>query len=152
MNLVYRVDIRSTLVIGDEDNGVYVYNFNGSTWTLTQTLPNPGSFINFGHPVATNAQPLRSTTTHWVNNDGTVYIYSLTSGVWSLTNTLTDPNATNKFNPNLNFGSALAFSGSSLAIGADNDYIVNTGSSGEGSVLLHRAERTYSLEPNHTTD
>ena len=138
----------STLVIGDEDNGVYVYNFNGSTWTLTQTLPNPGSFINFGHPVATNGTTIAvDDNALGYNNDGTVYIYSLTSGVWSLTNTLTDPNATNKFNPNLNFGSALAFSGSSLAIGADNDYIVNTGSSGEGLVYYYtESGKTYSLD------
>ncbi len=79
----------------------FVYEFDGTTWSLTAELESdaPAAGHYFGHAVATNGNRIAVSAIKangLVESTGAVYVYEKSNDVWSLTNTLTaDDGSTN---------------------------------------------------------
>lgn len=139
-NFGFAIDMSASIIvvgaIGTFQNGpftgkAFVYEFDGTTWSLTAELesatPAPGSY--FGHAVATNGTRIAVSEIKGdglEESSGAVYIYEKSNDVWSLTNTLTaDDGSTND-----NFGYDIDMNANGrVAVGAPNqtDFIDKSG-------------------------
>lgn len=122
---------------------VYVYTRTGSTWTIQSRLkaPNAGEHDRFGSAVALSADFLAVTAPYEDNDsgsvqsdnnngldDGAVYVYKPNGMGWTLDAYL----KASTTNASDSFGTALALSGNTLAVGALND-----GTDGSCAVFVH---------------
>jgi len=112
-------------VVGNGPNGsqigrVLIYFFNGSSWTLQQTIPDPTSASStvFGTAVAISGDQIivgAYGNDQDAPNSGRAYRYTRSGTTWTLTNTYPNPS----LNSADQFGSCVAIAGDYIVIGAD---------------------------------
>lgn len=121
---------------------VRVYFFNGTAWTLQQTITDPNTSGNvFGASVDISGDrilvgaPNNSQTT---SNEGRAYLYTRSGTTWTLSFTYTKPGVSQN---QARFGTTVAFGGTTVYIGAPGDV---TNSVTCGSVSSYTTYTTYS--------
>jgi FG-GAP repeat len=114
-----------TMVVGTPNaasrhGAVYVYVRSGPAWHRQAILPDPdtqGVYPEYGYAVAISGNTLLvGSINEGTNGQGVVYSYERAGGTWRLHQTIVDPLG----KTNDNFGIALAMSGTTVVIGADN--------------------------------
>jgi len=129
------------LVITDKNTSstgvgyAYVYTRSGSTWSLSQTITDPGPpFESFGDSVSIDAigQKLIISSPDYGNGQGRLYLYTNSSNVWSLQQTISSNNIANADS----FTNSIDISGSGnlIAVGAPGQSV--TGNIFTGSVYI----------------
>lgn len=123
---------QGTAVVGAPENqAVYVYVLQGSTWVEQARIAYPGAAsAEFGHAVALAGDTLFVGA--WLDGafaQGAVYVYQRNGGAWTLTAQL----GASRPRVDARFGSALAVHGGTLAIGALRD---NGGVASSGAVYV----------------
>jgi hypothetical protein len=116
---------------------IYIYFFDGTNWTLQQTITDPSgnNGANFGFAVdidGTNivvGDPFNDQTS---GNSGRAYRYTRSGSTWSLSSTYINPNS----NSDDRFGYSVAIAGDYIVIGS-------TGFSGSASI-----GRAYGYRPS----
>ncbi|MCB0663953.1 MAG: hypothetical protein KDC24_14495, partial [Saprospiraceae bacterium] len=115
-------------IAGDDNLGsVYVYRRNNGTWSQSAKLTSPtnDTYKQFGNGVATDGDYIAVGSFNDLQG-GQVYIYTRSGNNWSKTADIVPSPAA------VSFGSAIAFMGDMVLIGARGDR------NGEGSVYVYR--------------
>ncbi len=145
----------STAVVGAPGSDTaYVYDIGADGWTLTQAISDPAGAAGdrFGAAVAISGATIvigdSSQTVSGNSEQGAAYVYGLSDGTWVNTATLTasDGAAVNFF------GSSVATSGSTIAVGAPNQ-----GSVLQGAIYVYTSSgaswpQTAELTPSDSDD
>lgn len=119
---------------------VYIYNFNGTAWTLMQSINGPLAYAGFGLKVDINqagtyacvGEPAANIGAF--TNNGTVRIYNYNGSAFALQTSISDP--VPQDDENFGGGLAMSPSGDYVIIGAPNK---NTGTTQDvGHMVLYR--------------
>lgn len=129
---VVELDGDTAFVSAPNHDAVYVFTFDGGTWSESQVLTDPnGGGDGFGESLDADGDLLvvgspRDDTAGI--DSGAVHVYERTAGVWNFSETLVDDTPT----PGGYFGSVVGLSGVWLGVGAPED-----GGTGHVHVFLH---------------
>lgn len=98
---------------------LFIYEFDGSTWTPIQTLAleNPAQDL-FGYSLALHGDTLVVGSPYHANLVGAVYIYKRIGGIWQQQQKLLADDAPSDAPADSYFGRSVAFDGTTILVGA----------------------------------
>lgn len=112
----------NTIIVGanlvnNEQGAVYVYNFVGSTWTVTQKLVQPGSLFEtlFGTSIAMDGNMIAIGSPGHDGDNGAVFVFNYNGSSWNLQAQIYNPFSSGV---SASFGTSLVLFNDTLVVGA----------------------------------